>query len=808
MRKWEHPLTERAAKALSEAEKTAARLGLHYTGTEHILAGILKTECMAAELLQGFGVTYERVIELTEKLIAPEGISRIAGEPALSPKAVKILDEAYGIAKKTGQNAIGTDHILLALIRNEDCVAVRLFNTMELRYEALLTALFDAMGEDAAAIRTEYENTQEKTASLIDRFSRDMTAQAAAGALDPLIGRETEMNRILQILARRTKNNPCLIGEPGVGKTAIVEGLAARMASGTVPENLRGKRLLAIDLPGMVAGTKYRGEFEERIKKVIEEASGDSGILLFMDELHTLIGAGGAEGSLDAANILKPALSRGQIQMIGATTVDEYRKHIEKDAALERRFQPVMVNEPTVAETAAILSGVRYAYEEHHKVKIEDAAVQAAAELSARYISDRFLPDKALDLMDEAAARAQMGSLREASAAQKDAVSEITAQIEEAIVSGETERIPELMKQKKALEKKNRSRAGRRAARIVTEDTVAEVVADWTGVPVKKLKEADAVRLKSLEKELHKRVIGQDEAVTAVARAVRRGRVGLSDPGRPVGSFLFLGPTGVGKTELSKALSECVYGNESAMIRVDMSEYMEKHSVSRLLGSPPGYVGYEEGGQLAEKVRRKPWSVILFDEIEKAHPDVFNVLLQILDDGRVTDSKGRTVDFKNTILIMTSNAGAERIQSPKKLGFGAAEDEKADHERMKAGVMEEVKRIFRPEFLNRIDETIVFRSLNKEDMKKILQVQMKAINKNLMDSHALTLTLTAQAKAALAKKGYDPKYGARPLRRLLQREIEDTLADALLAGEIRDGDTLVMSCRDGKFMIKTKKLSS
>ena len=804
MRKWDHPLTSRAAKALGEAEKTAAGLGLHYTGTEHILAGILKTDCMASELLQGFGVTYARVTELIGKLIAPEGIARVNGEPALSPKARKVLEDAWAIAKKTGQDTIGTDHILLALIRNEDCVAVRLFNTMELRYEALLTALFDAMGEDAAAIRAEFENTQEKSASLIERFSRDMTAQAAAGRLDPLIGRTTEMNRIMQILARRTKNNPCLIGEPGVGKTAIVEGLAARMASGNVPENLKGKRLLAIDLPGMVAGTKYRGEFEERIKKVIEEAGNDSGILLFMDELHTLIGAGGAEGSLDAANILKPALSRGQIQMIGATTVDEYRKHIEKDAALERRFQPVMVNEPTVAETAEILSGVRYAYEEHHGVKIEDAAVQAAAELSARYISDRFLPDKALDLMDEAAARAQMGSLRAAEEDQEDAEKEVTAQIEEAIISGETHLIPALMKKKKALEKKSRGKAGRHAARVVTADTVAEVVADWTGVPVKKLKEADAVRLKNLEKELHKRVIGQDEAVTAVAKAVRRGRVGLSDPKKPVGSFLFLGPTGVGKTELSKALSECVYGNESAMIRVDMSEYMEKHSVSRLLGSPPGYVGYEEGGQLAEKVRRKPWSVILFDEIEKAHPDVFNVLLQILDDGRVTDSKGRTVDFKNTILIMTSNAGAERIQSPKKLGFGAGEDEKADHERMKSGVMEEVKRIFRPEFLNRIDETIVFRSLNKEDMKKILNVQMKGINKNLMDSHSLKLTLTAQAKAALAEKGYDPKYGARPLRRLLQREIEDTLADGLLSGEIHDGDQLSMSYREGKFFIKVK----
>ena len=804
MRKWDHPLTSRSAKALGEAEKTAAGLGLHYTGTEHILAGILKTDCMASELLQGFGVTYARVTELIGKLIAPEGIVRVSGEPALSPKALKVLEDAWAIAKKTGQDVIGTDHILLALIRNEDCVAVRLFNTMELRYEALLTALFDAMGEDAAAIRAEFENTQEKSASLIERFSRDMTAQAAAGRLDPLIGRTTEMNRIMQILARRTKNNPCLIGEPGVGKTAIVEGLAARMASGNVPENLKGKRLLAIDLPGMVAGTKYRGDFEERIKKVIEEAGNDSGILLFMDELHTLIGAGGAEGSLDAANILKPALSRGQIQMIGATTVDEYRKHIEKDAALERRFQPVMVNEPTVAETAEILSGVRYAYEEHHGVKIEDAAVQAAAELSARYISDRFLPDKALDLMDEAAARAQMGSLRAAEEDPEDAEKEVTAQIEEAIISGETHLIPALMKKKKALEKKSRGKAGRHAARVVSADTVAEVVADWTGVPVKKLKEADAVRLKNLEKELHKRVIGQDEAVTAVAKAVRRGRVGLSDPKKPVGSFLFLGPTGVGKTELSKALSECVYGNESAMIRMDMSEYMEKHSVSRLLGSPPGYVGYEEGGQLAEKVRRKPWSVILFDEIEKAHPDVFNVLLQILDDGRVTDSKGRTVDFKNTILIMTSNAGAERIQSPKKLGFGAGEDEKADHERMKSGVMEEVKRIFRPEFLNRIDETIVFRSLNKEDMKKILNVQMKGINKNLMDSHSLKLTLTAQAKAALAEKGYDPKYGARPLRRLLQREIEDTLADGLLSGEIHDGDQLSMSYRDGKFGIKVK----
>ncbi len=810
MQKWNYPLTPQAEHVLAEAEKAAAGLGVSYIGTEHLLLGILRTECMAKSVLEIQKVTDEKVTGLVQQLIAPEAKSGRQEKRPLSPKAVSALDEAARLAGKQNQERIGSDHILLALMYAGDCAALRLLNTMEIGYEQLRNELLEAMGADASVLREEEERASRGT-SVLERFSRDLTALAASGRLDPVIGREKEIRRLITILSRRTKNNPCLMGEPGVGKTAIVEKLAARMAAGDVPQPLKGKRLLALDLAGMVAGTKYRGEFEERIKRVIAEAGGDSGIILFMDEIHTLIGAGGAEGSLDAANILKPALSRGEVQLVGATTVEEYRKHIEKDAALERRFQPVMVEEPTVAETEEILRGLKNRYENHHGVRILDEAITAAVQMSARYVGDRFLPDKALDVLDEAAAASQIrageDSRRNADLAKQ--IEELELRREELIRTQQFDQLPELKQAQESLDRKRdrlrRQQHGGERCPEVREEDVADVVSGWTKIPLKRLTEKEGERLQKLESVLRKRVIGQEEAVSAVAKAVRRGRMGLSDPGRPVGSFLFLGPTGVGKTELCKALAEAVFGQESAMIRVDMSEYMEKHTVSRLLGSPPGYVGYEEGGQLSEKVRRNPYSLILFDEIEKAHPDVFNVLLQILDDGRVTDAQGRTVNFKNTILIMTSNAGAERIAAPKRLGFGGKEDSQADHERMKSGVMEEVKRLFRPEFLNRIDETIVFRSLTKEDMKEILGILLARMNQELKASRGITFRLRPEAKDYLITRGYDPKYGARPLRRTLQKELEDALAEEMLAGRIHDSDTVNVSLIQGKISLKAMK---
>ncbi len=687
-------------------------------------------------------------------------------------------------------------------MKEADCAGVRLLNTLGVNIQKIYIETLVAMGEDVnrykeeiAASKSGKKKAVEVTPTL-DQYSRDLTAMAAYGEIDPVIGREAEIARVIQILSRRTKNNPCLIGEPGVGKTAIAEGLAQRIASGLVPDTVRGKRVVTLDLSGMVAGSKYRGEFEERIKKVIREVTEAGNVLLFLDELHTIIGAGGAEGAIDASNILKPSLARGEIQLIGATTLEEYRKYIEKDAALERRFQPVTVEEPTEEQAIEILKGLRERYEKHHHVQITDAGIEAAVKLSIRYIADRYLPDKAIDLMDEASSKVRLGGFK-----MPEKISELerkAAQLEDdmetALMEQRFEDAGAIRKEKEAVRKKYEKQVEKyhrdadKKKLVVGENEIAEIVSDWTKIPVKRLAEGEAARLNRLEKTLHKRVVGQEEAVSAVARAVRRGRVGLKDPHRPIGSFLFLGPTGVGKTEITKALAEAVFGDEQAMIRVDMSEYMEKHSVSKMIGSPPGYVGYEEGGQLSEKVRRKPYSVILFDEIEKAHPDVFNVLLQVLDDGQITDAQGRRVDFKNTIIIMTSNAGAQSIIAPKKLGFAAGEDEKKNYEYMKNGVMEEVQRIFKPEFLNRIDETIVFRALNKEDMKKIVTILSKSLIDRCEKQMGIHLTITGSVKGYIAEKAYNPKYGARPLRRMIQTQIEDMLAEEILSGKIKPGD--------------------
>ena len=800
-----------ARQILKEAAAAAAELSMRYIGSEHLLLGILRVDCTASRVLQEVHVTAEKTESAVRDLIAPAPSESVNRDLPWSRKAREILKEAERIAGEADSGPVSSDHLLLAVSRDSDCTAIRLLNTMQVSYEALLGSLADAMGPEGEKLRKRQADGTLGT-SVLDRYSRDLTALAAEGRLDPVIGREKELNRVLQVLSRRTKNNPCLIGEPGVGKTAIVEALAARIAAGDVPDTMLGKRIAALDLSGMVAGTKYRGEFEERIKKVISEVTADRSVILFLDEIHTLIGAGGAEGSLDAANILKPALSRGEVQLIGATTVDEYRKHIEKDAALERRFQPLMIEEPSEEETQEILKGLSDRYAAHHRVRITEEALKACVTLSARYVGDRFLPDKAIDLMDEACAVTQLSSHRRREKEDKNEIRELLEQeMEEALMKGDMQKVSSLRAERQKLQKSpgktGRSDSGRRLP-AVTEERVAEVVSGWTGIPLKRLAEKESERLLQLEKTLHRRVVGQEEAVRAVAKAVRRGRVRLTEPGRPIGSFLFLGPTGVGKTELAKALAEAVFGRESAMIRIDMSEYMEKHSVSRLLGSPPGYVGYEEGGQFSEKVRRNPYTVILFDEIEKAHPDVFNVLLQILDDGRVTDSQGRTVDFRNTILIMTSNAGAERIVEPKKLGFSAGDDAAADHSRMKSAVMEEVKRLFRPEFLNRIDEIIVFHALTQEHMKEIFTIQLRRINRNLASSHQMHLQVQQGAREELIRRGYDPRYGARPLKRVLQQEIEDALADAFLSGKIRDGEEIRAVLKEGKvelFPVKKKK---
>ena len=809
--------TTKARTAINLAEQAAGRLGHSYVGTEHLLLGLLEEGSgVAARVLIENGVREDKVLGLISQLIAPDQAVRVREDGGYTPGARRVLENSYREAVRFKANLIGTEHLLISIIRDNDCVASRLLNTIGISVQKLYIDVLAAMGEDAPANKEELMKSGKSKGSTptLDSYSRDLTELAVKGKLDPVIGRESEITRLIQILSRRTKNNPCLIGEPGVGKTAVVEGLAQMISTGEVPETIAGKRLLTLDLSGMVAGSKYRGEFEERIKKVIAEVIEDGEVLLFIDEIHTIIGAGGAEGAIDASNILKPSLARGELQLIGATTIEEYRKYIEKDSALERRFQPVTVEEPSEEAAVGILRGLKGRYEEHHKVVITDEAINAAVKLSSRYINDRFLPDKAIDVIDEASSKVRLATFTEPSE-----IKELEAEIElledqkEAAIKSEAyEKAGTIKKkQEKKREKidKIRDKWQKEKATntpVVDEGEIADVVSTWTKIPVKKLEEGESERLRNLEAILHERVIGQEEAVTAVAKAIRRGRVGLKDPKRPIGSFLFLGPTGVGKTELSKALAEAMFGVDSALIRVDMSEYMEKHSVSKIIGSPPGYVGYDEGGQLSEKVRRNPYSVILFDEIEKAHPDVFNILLQVLDDGHITDAQGRKIDFKNTVIIMTSNAGAENIISPKRLGFGAAADEKADYKLMKDRVMEEVKKLFKPEFVNRIDEIIVFHPLNKTHMKDIVTIMMKDIMKRTSEQMSITIEIDEAAKDYLIQKGYDEKYGARPLRRTIQSSLEDKLAEEILSGTVKTGDTVLITAGDDGLKFSVREL--
>lgn len=802
--------TEQAWNAIALSTQAASELGHNYVGTEHLLVGLLlEEEGVAARVLDANGVKADKVKELISQLIFPNQNVGTIGETVYTPGAVRVLNQSYREAVRFKAPLIGTEHLLIAMIRESDCAAVRLLNTMDVSLQKLYVDLRSAMGEDGADAREELQSSRagkDSSASTptLNSFSRDLTKLAREGKLDPVIGRESEIQRVVQILSRRTKNNPCLIGEPGVGKTAVVEGLAQMIAGGNVPETIADRRVMTLDLSGMVAGSKYRGEFEERIKKVISEVTEDGNVLLFLDEIHTIIGAGGAEGAIDASNILKPSLARGEIQLIGATTREEYRKYIEKDAALERRFQPVVVEEPTEEQSIAILKGLRPKYEEHHKVTITDEALVAAVRLSSRYINDRFLPDKAIDLIDEAASKIRLTTYVEPAEIKSltEDIDKLEIQKEQAIKNEAYEKAGDIKKRQqkkrekieKIREKWQKEKTSRKLT--VGEGEIADVVSGWTKIPVRKLAEEESERLRKLESILHERVVGQEEAVTAVAKAIRRGRVGLKDPKRPIGSFLFLGPTGVGKTELCKALAEAMFGTENALIRVDMSEYMEKHSVSKMIGSPPGYVGYEEGGQLSEKVRRNPYSVILFDEIEKAHPDVFNILLQVLDDGHITDAQGRKIDFKNTVLIMTSNAGAENIISPKRLGFASNDDAKERYRFMKERVMEEVKRMFKPEFLNRIDEIIVFHQLSQDHMKEIVDIMLKGICRRTLAQMNLKLTVDDSAKAFLVEKGYDEKYGARPLRRAIQNLLEDGLAEAVLDGKVKAGDEVTVTKGD------------
>ncbi len=800
--------TEKAEQALKQAKKVSARLKHPYIGTEHMLIGLLKVSSgTAGQVLENAGVTEDALTDMITELIAPEKDTAVSGTRDFTPRARKILEDAKTEAGRFREELTGTEHILIAILKDGECVASRLLNTMNIRLRELYTELVASMGAKASEYR---EDANTRGTRTLDQFSRDLTALAREGRLDPVIGREEEIRRVLQVLSRRTKNNPCLIGEPGVGKTAIVEGLAARIAEGRVPDTILGKRLCILDMTAMVAGSKYRGEFEERIKNLIDEVSRSGEVLLFIDERHTIIGAGGAEGAMDASNILKPAMARGEIQIIGATTLEEYRKHIEKDAALERRFQPVTVEEAGVDQTIEILKGLRPYYENHHQVQITDEALEAAARLSARYISDRFLPDKAIDLMDEAAAGLRI-SRNVSGGSRTDQIRELLnerEELEQALMKADLEAARQCRQRIRELEAKfgtGESRKGRKAPHVVTEDQIAATVSRWTKIPVQRLAEAESQKLRRLEQTLHKRVVGQEEAVAAVARAVKRGRVGLKDPRRPVGSFLFLGPTGVGKTELSKALAEVLFGREEAMIRVDMSEYMEKHSVAKMIGSPPGYVGHDDGGQLSEKVRRNPYAVILFDEIEKAHPDVFNILLQVLDDGHITDSQGRKVDFKNTVIIMTSNAGAGSIISPKRLGFASTEDAKQDYEFMKNSVMGEVKKIFKPEFLNRIDETIVFHTLQKEEIAQIAGLLLRELEKRCAAQLSIQVSFKDSVRKWLAETGYDVKYGARPLKRAIQNKIEDVLADELLEGRIREGNHVDVKAVNGTIRITVRQ---
>ena len=792
--------TIQAQRALQLAIELAEECHHQYIGTEHILLGLVREgTAVAGKVLKANNVTEDKIMEMIAKFISTDGKLSVADPSGYTPSAKRVLEQAMQESKESGSRLVGTEHLLLAILKDGNCVASRIITTLGASTQKIYSQLNSAMGRDQFV---EEKADKERSGRVsqtptLDQFSRDLTALAREGKLDPVVGREREIMRMIQILSRRTKNNPCLVGEPGVGKTAVVEGLANRIVANNVPEVIENKRLLTLDLSAMVAGSKYRGEFEERIKRVIAEAGADGEVLLFIDEIHTIIGAGGAEGALDAANILKPALARGELQIIGATTLEEYRKHIEKDAALERRFQPITVEEPSEEESIAILRGIKEKYEEHHKVRIDDEAILAAVKLSARYINDRYLPDKAIDLIDEASSK-----LRITHSGEPKTIKRLREQL--LLLEGEKEdcirkedfEAASLIKKKQEQKKKKLDKVleewkqDKEENQLhVTESDIALIVSDWTRIPAEKLSESESEKLKKLEEMLHARVIGQDEAVHAVAQAIKRGRVGLKDPKRPIGSFMFLGPTGVGKTELSKALAEVVFGSEQNLIRVDMSEYMEKYSVSKMIGSPPGYVGYDEGGQLSEKVRRNPYSVILFDEIEKAHPDVLNILLQVLDDGHITDSQGRKVSFKNTIIIMTSNVGAEQIVSPKKLGFDSSVDQRdRDYTYMKTKVLEELKRLFKPEFLNRIDEIIVFRPISKENMAQILEIMLKNLYQRAKGEMNLGISLDKKAKSFLIEKGYDPKFGARPLKRTIQTEVEDILSEAILEGEVHPGE--------------------
>ena len=809
----ENIYTRQAQEALHMAKKIAEQFRHPYIGTEHLLLGLKRIYTgVAGQVLEKNKVDEAQMEKAMDVLVsAPEGMTLPAGAAELSPRLQFILDESRNEAAFFHSRKVGTEHMLLAMLKDADCVATRMLMTLNVKIPKIFQDSLFAIGMEPK----EYMESQKDgdgQGGFVEQYSRDLTQEAREGRLDPVIGRQEEIARLMQILSRRTKNNPCLVGEPGVGKTAVVEGLARQIADGIVPDGMKDKRILVLDLPGMIAGSKYRGEFEERMKKLIHEVENAGNIILFLDELHTIIGAGGAEGSVDAANILKPSLARGELQLIGATTLTEYRKYIEKDTALERRFQPVTVEEPDEEQCLQILQGLKESYEEHHNVAIEEDALRAAVHLSYRYVNDRFLPDKAIDVLDESCSKVKLRGFKvpENLLKLEQLYAKLGAEKEDAIRCGCMEEASVLHREQQEIRKKldqakkrfDKRNENKRVP--VTEEDIAGVIAAWTRIPLSRLNESEGSRLRKLEKTLEKRVIGQEEAVEALARAVKRGRVGLKDPTRPIGSFLFLGPTGVGKTELSKALAEALFGNEDDMIRVDMSEYMEKHSVSKMIGSPPGYVGHEDGGQLSEKVRRNPYSVVLFDEIEKAHPDVFNILLQVLDDGHITDSQGRKVDFRNTVIIMTSNAGAKAIVEPKKLGFTQQNDAAGDYKRMKSNVMDEVKQLFRPEFLNRIDETIVFRQLNEEDMKKIVGLMCKEVVKRAKEQLDITLVIRDSVKKHIVETGTDKKYGARPLRRAVQSQIEDKLAEALLGGEIKRGDRVEagISKKDIKFIAK------
>lgn len=810
--------TNKAQEVLKRAQEAALKLGNKYVGTEHILLGLtLVSDSVAAKALESQGVTYHQVMDKIQSMTGGTSAYYIPAD--FTPRAKRVVESSVQEAFRMGTGYVGTEHILIALIRENDNIAVRIMVSLDLNLQRLYDDIMNMLGEgedqngSARGMNSQGEKQEKSATETLDKFSRDMTALAKKNKFDPIVGRDKEIERIVQILSRRTKNNPCLVGDPGVGKTAIVEGLAQKIAEGNVPDTLKNKRIVGLDLSAMVAGSKYRGEFEERMKKAMDEVKAGGNIILFVDEIHTIIGAGAAEGAIDASNILKPALSRGEIQLIGATTLEEYRKHIEKDAAFERRFQPVKVEEPDEQAAVAMLKALRDKYEMHHKVTISDDAIEAAVKLSSRYVSDRFLPDKAIDLIDEAASRLRLKtfSAPDNVAEMEEKLAEMEKEKEAAIKTEEFEKAAEIKRAQDALRaqwkeaKKEWENNHENQAQVVTREEVAEVVSVWTGVPLQSLQEEESQRLLHLEDTLHQRVIGQSEAVKALAKAIRRGRVGLKDPNRPIGSFLFLGPTGVGKTELSKALAEALFGDEDAMIRIDMSEYMEKHSVSRMVGSPPGYVGYEEGGQLSEKVRRNPYSVVLFDEIEKASPDVFNVLLQVLDDGHITDGQGRKVDFKNTVIIMTSNAGARSIVEPKRVGFTSMETEEQSYQNMKKNVMEEVRHIFKPEFLNRIDDMIVFHSLTQEDVLEIVKLMTRTVSKRIKENMDITVTFTDKALEKIAEEGYDKAFGARPLRRAIQSRIEDAFAEEYLMGNFKAGDKVSVGLKTNGFLFRVVK---